>query len=133
MIIKDDTTGKNIVGNPKVEFINSKIHNFFLKLKKIIIGSTIPQKLFRTYFLIVIISAVLLCCPFCLQVVDGVQINGFKNKNYNFIKALFVACSAFSNTGLTPIIVFKYFNFFGQLVLLLTIEIGGMGTIALFY
>ena len=65
---------------------------------------------FRVYSLIIIIGALLLCCPFSLQKINGVQSDGFNNKNFNFLQALFIACSGFSNTGLTPVTIFKYFN-----------------------
>lgn len=127
MIIKDSKTNENITGSP---FFDS-FKKIISRLGRFIVGSTIPKIMFRLYFLIVIIGAILLCCPCSLQRINGVQLNGFKNKNFNFLQALFIACSGFSNTGLTPVVVFKYFNWFGQLILLIIIEIGGMGAIAL--
>lgn len=127
MVIKDSETSDNIVGSP---FIDS-LKKIGSKLCRIIVGSTIPKVMFRVYSLIIIIGALLLCCPFSLQKINGVQSDGFNNKNFNFLQALFIACSGFSNTGLTPVTIFKYFNWFGQFVLLIIIEIGGMGTFAL--
>ena len=106
MIIKDSTTNHNIVGNP---YLNS-LKKIVAKIGRFIIGSSIPKVMFRVYFLIIILGAILLCCPCSLQKVDGVQLDGFKNKNFNFLQALFIACSGFSNTGLTPVVIFKYFN-----------------------
>ena len=106
MIIKDSKTNENITGSP---FFDS-LKKIISRLGRFIVGSTIPKIMFRLYFLIVIIGAILLCCPCSLQRINGVQLNGFKNKNFNFLQALFIACSGFSNTGLTPVVVFKYFN-----------------------
>ncbi len=45
----------------------------------------------------------------------------------NFIDALFVSSSAFSDTGLSTIGISEYFNFWGQLVTLILLSIGGVG------
>ena len=127
MAIRDSKTNSYIVGNSHLDSLK-KISS---KISRFIIGSTIPKVMFRVYFLIIILGAILLCCPCSLQKINGVQLNGFKNKNFNFLQALFIACSGFSNTGLTPVVIFKYFNWFGQFILLIIIEIGGMGAFAL--
>ncbi|MCQ3908017.1 MAG: hypothetical protein MJ200_00125 [Mycoplasmoidaceae bacterium] len=46
---------------------------------------------------------------------------------------MFIACSGFSDTGLTPVNIYEYLNPGGQVVLLILIEIGGIGVVALFY
>lgn len=46
-----------------------------------------------------------------------------------WIDALFVAVSSISVTGLTPINIGETFNLFGQLVILVLIQIGGLGVI----
>ena len=127
MAIRDSKTNSYIVGNSHLDSLK-KIGS---KISRFIIGSTIPKVMFRVYFLIIILGAILLCCPCSLQKIDGVQLDGFKSKNFNFLQALFIACSGFSNTGLTPVVIFKYFNWFGQFILLIIIEIGGMGAFAL--
>lgn len=48
----------------------------------------------------------------------------------NFITALFTATSAISTTGLTVVDIGSYYTLFGQLVVLLLIQIGGVGYMA---
>lgn len=44
-----------------------------------------------------------------------------------FIDALFVAASGISTTGLTPVEIGSHYSFFGQVALLILIQIGGLG------
>ncbi|MBQ6970214.1 hypothetical protein IJQ19_01135 [bacterium] len=76
----------------KMRKIGRKIFSFF---KLIFIGNTLPQNFFRLYFIIIAISSVLLWCPFSHEVTSTKQITIFD--------AIFIACSAFSNTGLSPV------------------------------
>lgn len=62
---------------------------------------------------------ILLSLPF-LQKVD-----------VSFIDNLFIATSAVSTTGLVTISVFDSYNFFGQLVVLLLFQVGGIGYMTL--
>ena len=50
-------------------------------------------------------------------------------KPINFIDALFVASSAFTVTGLSPVDVGTQFNIFGEIIILLLIQIGGLGIV----
>ncbi len=50
-------------------------------------------------------------------------------KSINFIDALFVASSAFTVTGLSPVDVGTQFNIFGEIIILLLIQIGGLGIV----
>lgn len=132
----DTSTGKSIKKQNVFKRAWSKFSIFAAKAGKIIVGRTIPQKLFRLYILIVITGALLLAAPFCLQKTpDGIQLNGYTNAggNYSFWDALFIACSGFSDTGLTPVPIYETLNVGGQVVLLILIEVGGVGIVALFY
>jgi trk system potassium uptake protein TrkH len=73
------------------------------------------------YFIITFISAVLLSLP--------VSVNS--GQPQNFVDALFVAFSGISTTGLTVVDVSSFYSLFGQLVLLCTFQIGGIGYMAL--
>lgn len=44
-----------------------------------------------------------------------------------YIDALFVSASAFSDTGLTPIVISETFNAFGQFLIALSMVVGGIG------
>ena len=50
-------------------------------------------------------------------------------KTINFIDALFIASSAFTVTGLSPTDIGSQFNVLGELVILLLIQIGGLGIV----
>lgn len=145
MDIIDTNTGATINKRSRFRRFFSKFWLGFKKVGKVIVGRTMPQKLFRLYLIIVITGALFLCAPFCLRrvYIEGVgyvQANGFTNAtghaggiNYTFIQALFIACSGFSDTGLTPIPIYLWLNAGGQVVLAILIEIGGIGVVALFY
>lgn len=70
---------------------------------------------------VIIIGTILLCLP-------------ISNKQYSigFLNNLFIATSATCVTGLSPITVADTYSFFGQVVLLILIQIGGLGFITLF-
>jgi trk system potassium uptake protein TrkH len=48
-----------------------------------------------------------------------------------FIDALFVASSGISTTGLTPVDVSRYYSVFGQIILMIDFQIGGIGYMAI--
>lgn len=135
---RDTNTGKSIKNRNLLKRFGSAFAKGAKKALRIIVGRTLPQRLFRLYILIIMIGALLLCAPFCLNQIEIngqlVQLDGFHNVNgYNFVQALFIACSGFSDTGLTPVNIYQYLNAGGQVVLMILIEIGGIGVVALFY
>jgi trk system potassium uptake protein TrkH len=73
------------------------------------------------YFLITMLSAVLLSLP----------VSTTSGQPQFFIDSLFVAFSGISTTGLSPVDVGSYYNLFGQIVLLCTFQIGGIGYMAI--
>lgn len=138
MNARDTNTGKSIKNRNIFKRIGSALALGSKKALRIIVGRTLPQRLFRLYIIIIIVGALLLCAPFCLNQIEingqMVQLDGFHNVNgYNFVKALFIACSGFSDTGLTPVNIYQYLNPGGQVVLMILIEVGGIGVVALFY
>jgi trk system potassium uptake protein TrkH len=48
-------------------------------------------------------------------------------EHVSFINSLFISSSAFSDTGLSTVSVSDTYNFFGQLIILILILIGGVG------
>ncbi|MBQ0045690.1 MAG: TrkH family potassium uptake protein [Mycoplasma sp.] len=138
MEARDTNTGKTIKNRNVVRRFGSALAKGGKKALRIIVGKTLPQRLFRLYLIVIVTGALLLCAPFCLNKIEIngqlVQLNGFANVNgYNFVQALFIACSGFSDTGLTPVNIYEYLNPGGQVVLLILIEVGGIGVVALFY
>ena len=91
----------------------------FIKfLKNIFFGSMIRGFVF-SYLFAMIIGAIFLSLPPSIQAGQSVS----------FLDALFVSASALSTTGLTPIVVKDVFTSFGQVVLLIIIQFGGIGLI----
>lgn len=66
------------------------------------------------YFAIAAVGFIFLCCPFAQKVPSSALDN------------LFSSASAVSTTGLTTISVSDNYNFFGQFIVLILIEIGGL-------
>lgn len=71
------------------------------------------------YSSIILVGAVLLMLP--LSTIDG--------KGASFLTALFTSTSALCVTGLIVVNTETYFSFFGKLVILVLIQIGGLGYI----
>jgi trk system potassium uptake protein TrkH len=74
------------------------------------------QMIVFSFITIICIGTLLLLLPFST-----------KGSNLNFINALFTAVSATCVTGLTVIDIGKEFTRFGQLVVLILIQLGGLG------
>ncbi|HBF65382.1 MAG TPA: Trk family potassium uptake protein, partial [Clostridium sp.] len=69
------------------------------------------------YCFIILIGALLLIMPFASQ--DG--------KYTDFLTAIFTATSATCVTGLIVVNTYTHWSFFGQLIILCLIQIGGIG------
>jgi trk system potassium uptake protein TrkH len=52
---------------------------------------------------------------------------------YYFYDAMFIACSSITDTGLSPAIISETFSGFGQAVVLILIEIGGLGLMTIIF
>jgi trk system potassium uptake protein TrkH len=70
-----------------------------------------------TYAAIILLGSMLLTLPISLN----------ENVQLHYIDALFMAASASCVTGLTTLVVTETFNFWGQVMLLILIQIGGLG------
>lgn len=78
---------------------------------------TYPQIIALGYFLIIITGAILLSLPIASR----------NNMHPGFINAFFTATSATCVTGLVVFDTYSQWSLFGQLVILLLIQIGGLG------
>lgn len=98
-------------------------------------GKTPAQRLLRYYLLIVLIGSCLLITPLAVKSYVIINdVNAFANqkfKHWNFGLALFLSLSAFSDTGLTISNLSEQFTVFGQVIVLILIQIGGLGYTAL--
>lgn len=107
---------------------------FWKKVLKIIIGSTIPQRLFRIYFVMIILGGVLLYLPISLQ--HGyIKYNweGHPTTKYTFWDSLFISASALSTTGLSTCEISETLTIFGQVVVIFLVQVGGIGIITIFF
>ena len=73
--------------------------------------------LFLGFFILIIVGACLLMLPFATK----------QGQNTSFIDALFISASAACVTGLSPFNTFEHWTLFGQIVILILIQIGGLG------
>lgn len=78
---------------------------------------TYTQLIMLSFLLIILIGALILCLPFSAR-------NGHWT---NFLDCLFTAVSATCVTGLVVVDTFSHWSGFGQVVILLLIQIGGLG------
>jgi len=73
--------------------------------------------LISSFLIVIIVGSLLLTLPIATT----------SNQAMNFIDALFTSTSATCVTGLIVVDTGSYFSFFGQIVILLLIQIGGLG------
>lgn len=71
------------------------------------------------FFLYTVVGFILLSIPL------------FHKSNIGFVDNLFIATSAISTTGLVTIDIFQSYNFFGQLIIMLLFQLGGIGYMTL--
>jgi len=81
------------------------------------LGFTTIQVLILGFVLLILLGTFLLMKP--------ISISG--NENISFVDALFTSTSAITGTGLIVVDTGSFFSRFGQLVLLVLIQIGGLG------
>ena len=72
------------------------------------------QSLVLGIIFIIIIGAIILKLPIC------------NNKPISFIDSLFISTTSVCVTGLTTVVIAEQFTFFGQVVIMLLIQIGGL-------
>lgn len=105
--------------------MKESIMNFFKSIritaKSMFFGHSPAKVIFRVYFMTVMAGTLLLLLPWARQ--PGTE-------SMSFLDALFTATSAFSDTGLTLEVTSTYFSFFGQLIIILLIQVGGIGIMA---
>lgn len=110
--IKDNSGDNN---KPKKE-------DFFRKLKSMFPLSKVSGKILLIYVLFVLAGGFLLCIP-------GVVTD--KKHYWDFSSSVFNAASAFSDTGMSTLSASSSYSFWGQLLIILMIEIGGIGILTL--
>lgn len=115
---------------------------FLNKLKRInwrsflyntFIGGTPARKLFLFYLYAIIIGMILLSLPISFKVPYEVVLADGETRAYSFIDAFFVTISAFTDTGLCSFVVADSYNVFGQIVIMLLLQAGGVGLFVLYW
>lgn len=119
-------------------------------LKQFFAGTSTAKKMFRIYFFILLIVAIFLYLPISLKpfLLEGFggevyNLRYFDNAyhmdildpmtgvvnviSFNFLNSLFMAFSGFSDTGLSLYTLSDVFSVFGNIVLMLAVQIGGFG------
>lgn len=71
------------------------------------------------FFIIILVASIILFLPIC------------NNAPIKYKDALFITTSSVSTTGLTPLVISNQFNFLGQLIIAILMEIGAYGFIVL--
>ncbi len=92
-----------------------KIEYLLLKLERLIINKNPIHILMLGYLSYIIIGLFFLTLPIS------------RATDINFIDNLFTVVSALSTTGLTSISIGNSYNFIGQLIILILIQVGGIG------
>lgn len=95
------------------------LQRLFLKIERILVTYDPTRVLVIGYLSYMVSGFLLLLFPF------------FRTRDVGIIDTLFVAVSAVSTTGLSPLDVGSTYNFGGELVILLLIQLGGIGYMTL--
>lgn len=95
-----------------IQSIRREYLKFHLKLNP-------QQSLFYGFFTYMMLGWILLSLPFSQKISTG------------FLDTLFTSTSALSTTGLVTVSTFDNYTFFGQLIILILIQIGGIGYMTL--
>lgn len=120
--MKENKVNKTQNIEPKKSF-DKKLKNYWNNMFK---NMSSIRSILIWYIVISFMGAFFLWAPFSHK--EAIQ-------NVSFIDALFVSSSAFSDTGLTTLGISETFNWFGQFVTLILLNIGGVGwfTIKMFF
>ncbi|MGS2764979.1 TrkH family potassium uptake protein [Sinomicrobium sp. M5D2P9] len=91
------------------------MHSLIKKYRKFQLSLSPQQNLLYGFITYTCIGWLLLCFPF------------FHKQAVSALDSLFIATSAISTTGLVTVSVFDTYNWFGQLVVMILFQIGGIG------
>lgn len=97
--------------------VGQKFQGFFKNISSV-------RQILLWYIIISLTGAFLLYLPFTHKASFNEAEGMF---GVSLIDAIFVSSSAFSDTGLSPLGISDTFNFFGQLVTLILLQVGGVG------
>ena len=92
-----------------------------MKLKKLKINISTTQMIMLSFLIAVLIGSMLLSLP--ISSADG--------KTVSYIDALFTATTSICVTGLVTMPVYSTWSIFGQIIILVMIQIGGLGIVTI--
>lgn len=118
LLYKKSKNNHNEILIPKKDQINNRRINSGNKFQRFVRKNRGILTVLLWYLLFSILGGVLLYIPI-FQKDDIDQVS--------FINSLFISASAFSDTGLSTVTISETYNFFGQLIILILILIGGIG------
>lgn len=104
-------------------------------LYRTFVGETAARKLFLFYLYAIIIGIILLALPISLKNINSYTVTLYDGtvRPYTFVDIFFTAISAFSDTGLTSFCIQQSYNLFGQIVIMLLIQVGGLGLFTIYW
>lgn len=108
-------------------------------LHKIFVGDTPSKKIFLFYLYAIILGIILLSLPISLknpstyEKVNYDTTGALVKEKYTFLDILFTTVSAFTDTGLTSNIAAYTYSWFGQVVILCLIQVGGFGLFTIYW
>ena len=85
------------------------------------------SRLTGTQWIAVGFLVIILCGTFLLML----PVSGREGKGTDFLSALFTAASATCVTGLVVVDTYQHWSLFGQLIILLMIQVGGLGFVTI--
>lgn len=107
--------------------------NWRTLLYNIFVGRTPARKLFLFYLYTIIIGIILLSLPISFKNPYEVVLSDGSVREFSFIDSFFVTISAFTDTGLCSFVVADTYNVFGQFVIMVLLQIGGVGLFVLYW
>ena len=102
-------------------------------LYSIFIGRTITRKIFMFYLYVITLGIIFLSLPISLRINNQALLNDGSIRDYKFIDAFFTSISAFTDTGLSTLNIVGTYNIFGQFVILVLIQLGGLGLFTIYW
>lgn len=111
----------------------NKVNRVKRILYSIFIGETVTRKIFMFYLYAILFGIICLSLPIALRDPGNALLNDGTTRGYRFIDALFISVSAFTDTGLSTLNIVGTYNIFGQIIIMLLIQLGGLGLFTLYW
>ena len=116
--MKDQNIGEIEINGRRAHLGIGEMNSIIRKLKRIIIS---PERFIpMSFFVTILLGTLLLMLPFATS--DG--------ESTGFLTALFTSTTSVCVTGLVVVDTYSHWSAFGQIVILLLIQIGGLGVVA---